>query len=188
MVMLFPFDKRRTQESEDYHFTQSMDHLGGLSLRACTFLLHGAAVMDSNFIILACSHIFRLEEQASQWKLPKANPDREQMKQMKQMKLRTFPSSQPGHWLEFLLWPSCSNPGPICMFIPKLSGLLKELTSKLWSFLLLMIKGNGRNWGKWEKPISHSGYRSTPQDDSPGSKWVPVCLMERSWGQSLALF
>ena len=50
--MLFPFDKRRTQESEDYHFIQSMDHLGGLSLRARTFLLHGAAVRDNNFIIL----------------------------------------------------------------------------------------------------------------------------------------
>lgn len=64
--MLFPFDKRRTQESEDYHFIQSMDHLGGLALRAHTFLLHGAAVRDNNFIILACSHISRLEEQASQ--------------------------------------------------------------------------------------------------------------------------
>ena len=81
MAMLFPFDKRRTQESEDYHFIQSMDHLGGLALRARTFLLHGAAVRDNNFIILACSHISRLEEQASQWKLPEANPDREWMKQ-----------------------------------------------------------------------------------------------------------
>lgn len=67
-----------------------------------------------------------------------------------------FPSSQLGHWLEFLLWPSCSDPGPLCMFIPKLSGLLKELTSQD------LIIPSVNDQGKWEK-LREMGEAHFPQ-------------------------
>lgn len=66
--MLFPFDKRGTQDSEAYHLTQSMDYLSGHAHFSCMV----PAVRDSNFIIFSLFSRFQGGGTSQSMKAPRS--------------------------------------------------------------------------------------------------------------------